>query len=938
MCKRSGKGGIAVVWTGGPKRGGRKRRASLMAGIALALSFAWSASAQPPVGPLAPPTGPLAPPAPVQTPKLPVPIGPPPAANALVPSPPVSVPPPSPAPPPKPPPRISILGRFQRIPEMKMVPLPGNVTAYIVTGGVTMFMSVPSATPAGATKFLDIEADRVVIWSHGNDNQSAGNLTSPGGAESDAYEVYMAGNVEMRTRGKADVDTLRGDEIYYDVRRAVAVVRKADVEIMNPKISNPIHLKAAELIQDNAKTYTGPHVQVFSSLLPSDPGLTVDVDNMRVEERTIPKTYLYGLWTPASVDGKPVTDTQRYFTGTNMITRIDGVPVFYWPYLSGRVERPLGPLEGISFGYDEIFGFEIKTTWDLFDLLDLPKPAGMRWRLYLDYLSERGPGIGTDFDFTGKDVFGIKGNYSAQFKAYAMSDRGVDDLAPNRGIVENWPDANTTWPVTQPDFRGFITGKFNAQELPDGFSVISQFAFVSDRNFIEAYYLNTQLNEPNLDTFIQVKQQQANMAWTFYGQVSTRDWLTETNWLPKADGYLLGQTFSLGQWEDFIVSNTHVSAGFAQLLPTIQVPFAYSPLDVHRSTARLDVMQDFSMPFYLGALKVVPYVIGDAAFYSEDVDGNTLGRVYGGAGIRWDLPLSRLYPDVHSELFNLDGLYHKINLLGNYYASQSSTSLNNLPQLDRFNDDATDQALRDIHPLQSLLNPSYANYLNYSQLFTPQNYALRRLIMDTPDALDTMNVLQLGIDQRLQTKRGMPGDEHVVDWMTLNVGVSIFPHSLRDNFGRTFGIAEYDWTWNIGDRTSLMSSGWWEPFQGGPDVFDIGIATKRPDQTSFYLGYRQIDPVNSKAVVATVIYPLSAKYAVAANTVWDFGDQVRTYSLYVSRMGTDVMVNFGVQYNSTLNTFGVTLEILPNLARSSSRANGYFPAALTNIDPMVNVR
>jgi hypothetical protein len=83
---------------------------------------------------------------------------------------------------------------------------------------------------------------------------------------------------------------------------------------------------------------------------------------------------------------------------------------------------------------------------------------------------------------------------------------------------------------------------------------------------------------------------------------------------------------------------------------------------------------------------------------------------------------------------------------------------------------------------------------------------------------------------------------------------------------------------------------------------------------------------------------LSAKYAVQASTVWDFGTNVKTYSVAVARMGTDVTVNFGFTYNSTLNTFGVAFEIIPNLARAHSRSAGLFPMQPTNIDPMVNLR
>ena len=410
--------------------------------------------------------------------------------------------------------------------------------------------------------------------------------------------------------------------------------------------------------------------------------------------------------------------------------------------------------------------------------------------------------------------------------------------------------------------------------------------------------------------------------------------MTQTDWLPKLDGSLLGQTF----FDDWLVYSANASAGYGRLRPANQVPFAYAPTDVRADAVRVDLSQEVSVPLYLGPVKVAPYLKLDTAYYSEDVNGNSRGRLLGGAGIRWNLPLSRIYPDIQSELFNLNQIYHKINFTGNYYVAQSSSGVNNFPQFDRLNDDASDQALRDFRPVQSLFNPGAAAFLTSSNLFNPQNYAIRRLLDTNIDTLDSIDVLQLGINQRWQTKRGFPGNEHVIDWMTLNVGVSIFPHSQRDNFGRTLGILEYDWTWNIGDRTALTSSGWFEPFQGGPRAFDFGAVINRPDTTNFYLGYRQIDPLNSKAVIGVVTYPFSAKYAMTASTVWDFGNHVSSYSVFVSRMGTDLMVNFGVNYNSTLNTFGIVFEILPNLARPTGRSAGLFPTPLTNISPMVNLK
>ncbi len=839
----------------------------------------------------------------------------------------------------KPPPHLSIRPRFAKDFDVDFKPLPDGRTAIILTGGAALIISTPGNPPATKPQIIDIEADRLVIWTKGNGKALFNDMKSEQGSDNGAHELYMSGHVQMRMRGEKDTKTLRTNELYYDVRRNVAVAREVDFEIMIPKGLFPLHIWTPELQQLGPKLFSMKESKVFSSWLPSDPGFYVNISNMSIEERKYELSYLYGLWPAYDKDGKRKEQTDHVFSGTNYLAYLEGVPIFYFPYFGGRLEDPLGPLDAVNAGYDNIFGFQFRTTWDLYDILDLPHFDGTKWQLYLDYLSMRGPGFGTYFQFTGKDPFDIKGKYTGEFKFYGVYDTGLDILGGNRGQQEFWPNANTSWPIEHPDFRAWTYGKVNVQELPDGFSVLGQFAYLTDRNFHEVYFLDQFVNGLNQDTYMHLKQQQGDWAWTLDAATETENWFTHTNWLPKLDGYLMGQTFSFDQLPDLLVFNTRAGAGFAQLRPTSQVPLAYLPTDADVNTVRLDWKSDLSMPFDAGPIKFAPYVTWDVAYYSENVNGDSQGRLFGGGGLRWSMPLSKLYPDVQSDLFNLNQLYHKIVFYGNYYASQSSVGFNNLPQLDRINDDATDQALRDIRPVQTLYNPSNAFALTNSNLYNPQYFALRRLVDNSSDNLDTMNVVQLGIDQRWQTKRGFPGDEHVADWMSLNVMASIYPHSERDDLGHTFGFLEYDWIWNIGDRTALTANGWWEPFEGGARAYNFGAFLGRPDSTNFFLGYQQIDPLNSKAIIASIVYPFSGKYAITASTVWDFGDNVTSYSLLFSRMGTDTIVNFGVSYNSTLSTVGVTFEILPNVARGTGHSAGLFPGVpLTNIGPILNQR
>jgi hypothetical protein len=799
--------------------------------------------------------------------------------------------------------------------------LSDGETAWIVTGGVILNV----ANPNDKMGIIDMEADRLVVWVKGKATGIMDNMKGEGETKhSRETEFYLSGHVEIRNKSRQDNKVLRADEVYYDVARNVAIALRANLEVQQPRLPYPLNIQADQIIQLNPKLFETGRTEVFATSLPSDPGLKITVTSATLEDTDTPRRNIFGWVIKDQKTGEPLTQTEKIFRGRNMVLSIEGVPVFYLPYIQTDPEDPLGPLDNIAFNYNRIFGFQFFSTWNVYDLLALRPVPGTRWQLDVDYLSLRGPALGSNYTYAGKDMFfGIPGRYEGMVKAYGIDDTHKDILGGVRGVVQfvsppgELGTANIqALPIHHPELRGRFTDIINVQDIPDGFFFQGQIQALSDKNFLEQYYNWEYNNNPIQQTFAYLGQRQGNWAWTAYGQIRDRDWVTETNQLPRLDGFLIGQKFF-----DLLTYNGHASAGYYQFLPTHVPPPAYFPTDVNRvNPVRLDLWQDVSVPFALGAFKVAPYAVFDPTYYSDDVNKNDVLRLYEAAGVRVSMPLSRLYPNVTSDFFNLSGLYHKIVLSSNFYWAQSNTTLNQLPQLDRLNDDATDQALRNLAGgIQFQINPANSFNLVNNPLFNPQFYALRRLLDNTPDTLQDMEILQLDARQRLQTKRGFPGNEHVVDWMTLDLGMSIFPRPDRDNFGATVGVMNYDWVWNIGDSTSLVSSGWMDPISGGPRVFTIGGNIMRPDRTNLYLGYRQIDPLNSKAILANITYALNAKYALVGSTIYDFGVHTQVNTISLTRIGTDMQVSLGFSYNSILNTIGVNFAIVPNLFAASFR-------------------
>jgi hypothetical protein len=241
--------------------------------------------------------------------------------------------------------------------------------------------------------------------------------------------------------------------------------------------------------------------------------------------------------------------------------------------------------------------------------------------------------------------------------------------------------------------------------------------------------------------------------------------------------------------------------------------------------------------------------------------------------------------------------------------------------LDRLNDDAVDQAYRTIRPYEPQYLPGGpGNLLASSPLYDPQKLAIRRLVDNRVDTLDSIDVLQMDVRQRLQTKRGYPGLEHTVDVFTLDLSGSYFPESQRDNFGKPFAFLEYNALWYLGDRTALQSNGWFDPYAAGTRYWTVGAFLDRPDRTNFYFGYRQTDPLNSKQVNAAVGYQLSRRYFMNLGVSYDFGiQQALSNTFTLTRTGSDLTFTVGFTYNALVNNFGIQFLVLPNLAATLSQ-------------------
>ena len=132
--------------------------------------------------------------------------------------------PPAPALPPGGARQFSIAPRSGQGFDIKGQPLANGEQAVIVTGGV--ILSVSNVPGVG---LLDVEADRLVVWSKGGDAQKlVAGIENAQGQSTNELEFYLAGNVEIRQNDGQEMRILRADECYYDVNHNVAVALSAN--------------------------------------------------------------------------------------------------------------------------------------------------------------------------------------------------------------------------------------------------------------------------------------------------------------------------------------------------------------------------------------------------------------------------------------------------------------------------------------------------------------------------------------------------------------------------------------------------------------------------------------------------------------------------------------------------------------------------------------
>ena len=674
------------------------------------------------------------------------------------------------------------------------------------------------------------------------------------------------------------------------------------------------------------------------------------------------------------------------------------VPVFYWPHFVADADNIEPPLRQIFFGTNSYFGQQLLSDWNGFRVLGLHKPKYIDiWNLDLDYLSYRTknfPALGSEIGWFGSDLINdlsdpygqVKGktpswtnDYFGYFDIWGLQDEGRDILGSGPAIITNNRAAgdlgyqrggggNLGSVPSFTDPRGRLMFRHMQRFVPDDeehhyedLRAQIEVGYSTDRYFLEEYYKRLFDVGMDQETLAYVIRQKENWAWTLWGEVNLQNWYTDTQWLPRLDYYRLGDSLfsegyqnaapELGNGQIFRGFSyfQHTGADYASTHTASEVNnpyiFAFMPYDPISNTSgvlqafRAYTNQELDMPLNFGnILRVVPYLQGQVVGWSNQIDGEPVGRVWGAMGTRAEIMAWKAYPWIESELFNVHGINHKINLEADFRAAFANQRLDSIGVQDDLDDNTYESTRRYL----ALTN--YAGGLLPPQ-YDPRHLLLRRTISPitgTTDIQGTITSLHLGLHQRLQTKRGQEAKRRIIDYMIFDLDTTFFPDPSRDNFGKPFGQNMYNWQWFIGDRTSIISTGWFEfwnitgnpiyktnidrhndPF--GLNVVTSGISLTRPPRGNIFIGYTVINtgPINTSALNLASTYWLSPKWFGTASTSYDFGNGILLSAMFsLTRIGADYLTTIGLNVDPQRQSYGFACVISPRLSPTVNLGSG----------------
>lgn len=817
----------------------------------------------------------------------------------------------------------------------------GGKNVFVISNGFTLVVQGIGLNDETIGDTLELSADQAMVWTSAG--QNLGDITTPSDVD---FEIYLEGAVVFRLGD----NVVYADRMYYDVKNYVGVIEDAEMYAHAPGDEDAVfRLGAKKITQQGYNSIYADSAWVSTSQM-GRPNYRLQANSLVAETRSAPlRDAATGDILVDPKTGMALTDDKTFLVAENNFVSVGNLPILYWPWMATEVsaDRSLY-LRYLKFGHDKALGTQILTSWNLYQILGMTKtrPEGTSWDLNLDYLSRRGFGHGTTFQYERDSIFGWNTRAVGTLNYYGISDRGRDNLGYGRRSLEH-PHKyryRGIWKHRQ-ELGALDCGLGLCDNccIRDGWTFTGQFGKSSDRNYLPQFFEEEWNTSSNPITSLELKRTVNNRSLSFMGSFRTDKFYTQTSWLPRFDHYWLGQ--ALG--ESPFVWYEHTKVGFAQFR-VADAPYDVADRDLFRyldwelatDSANNDVYNssrlqrdslvfstrhEIDLPIQAGPLKATPYALGEYGFWGRGVDRKNISRVYGQLGVRLNLPIWKVDTDVESKTWYVNGVAHKMNLVADFSYTDASKNFDDLVLFDQI-DDFQIEDFRRRYSVTTFAGKG-AGFSDAIPLrFDERYYAIRSGLLEgnvtspSTELVDEQMLVRLAWNNRWQTKRGPADARRVVDWITFNAGINLYPKN-RHNFGKVPGFIDFDATWQVGDRFAVLSSGLYDVWGTGQKITRLGVQRRRPGLSSCYLGIDRLDgPIDSTYLNFGLTYRTSERWGLGFSNSYDLSEGINAgQRVSISRIGESFVFTLGASRNESKDNWGVSLSVEPNFMFDKNR-------------------
>jgi hypothetical protein len=404
------------------------------------------------------------------------------------------------------------------------------------------------------------------------------------------------------------------------------------------------------------------------------------------------------------------------------------------------------------------------------------------------------------------------------------------------------------------DIRGRFTLR-HRMYLPYDWQLTVETGYLSDENFLEWMYQDEFNVGKAQETLVHLKRIRDNWGFSFLNKFRINDFETMTEELPTTEFHWTGQSF----WDDQLTFYSDTQASRMR----------YRHGDNKVATEPGEFYTFFSsrnevdMPMRVYNAKVVPYVAGTYSYedqlgYRTSLDNTPVGArdredqaSLGEAGVRASTQFWKADPFVQSRFWDINGLRHIIT-----------------PHVEAASFDASD------------------------------------------NVSDMRDLVNLGLSQRWQTRRGPQEKLHTIDWVRWDVDTTFvsqnadpsvgpwdlawtnpaIPMAVRRSVGE-YGImrdsVSSDFEWRLSDTTTILSDMMYDIRSGYVQQLNLGVSRYIFPDLSYYIGSRYLRNVvvdvsaannggkaiheeGSHALVTAVAYNLNERYTAIVSQEYNF--------------------------------------------------------------------